>query len=366
MKKEEIEHFYRTGHTCRGAVWLRFFLMLFVCFQCFGFPEPTGAVKALSGFAAPAFYILSGFFVLSTDEERRKGKTVRKLKKTFLWFAALFVIYGLINAAVFIMNNISLKLSLRAAFNFFALDQWFLPIGRNIRFIHAMLYAYIVIFIAEKLKLMKFYKPVMVITFIIMLFTGEFAGVIRFNVLGYGCFPACWLTSALPYILLGMFMREKRGSLVKLRTWVCAVMFVFGGLLVIGEIILLGRSGMLISDEHFVGFGLMAFAVCCWAVTHPEIKRTRLIPQETAFTGLVYAMTEPLYYVIGFTFGKVFLNLVTAFGGIAALFLSIMFSLCIIKTPLYQGIRKRHREKVIAAGHLAKEHEQEQKQAQAQ
>ena len=360
MKKEEIEHFYRTEHTCRGACYLRFFLMLFVCIQSFGFPEPTGVVRAVSGFAAPAFFILSGFFILSADEDRRKEKTVRKIKKSLIWFGVLFVVYALINAAVFLIRDFGLKMSRRAIFNFFVLDQWFLPVGKNLCFIHAMLYAYIVIFIAEKLKLMKFYKPVMIITFIITLLTSELAGLVHFNILGYTSLPACWLTSALPYILLGMFMREKRGSLVRLSTSFCILIFIAGGALAVGEILLLGRFGLLVSDEHFVGYGVMAFAVCCWAVTHPHVKLVSFIPRETAFTGLIYALTNPIYYVPGFLAGGILFSFVSAYGGLGALFFSTLISLGVLKTPLYKSIRKRHKEKAAAAAHHAN------KQARAQ
>ena len=70
--------YYENKHSCRSASYLRFILMVFVCFWNFGSPEPTGVLNALSGFAIPAFYILSGFFILNENKEvRQKKQSVR-------------------------------------------------------------------------------------------------------------------------------------------------------------------------------------------------------------------------------------------------------------------------------------------------
>ena len=138
--------------NCTGYV--RLILMLFICLWAFGSPEPTGILNSLSGFAIPAFFVLSGYYV-----------------------------------PVMILSHTSLVFSKRMFFEFFVMNLWPLPIGDNIWFIQAMLYAYILIFIADKLKLLRFYRIALISLFIFMLLTGEFSGVIRFNVLGYPYIP---------------------------------------------------------------------------------------------------------------------------------------------------------------------------------
>jgi hypothetical protein len=136
----------------------------------------------------------------------------------------------------------TLAVGKRMIFNFVVLNLWPCPIGDNFWFIQAMLYAYIIIYIADKLNLFKLYKGVLVVTFIAMLLLGEFAGVIHFNFLGYPYIPGNWLTRALPYILLGRLIREHKDFLLSWRKFVYWILFVVGGGLVILELFVLART----------------------------------------------------------------------------------------------------------------------------
>ena len=157
--------------NCTG--YLRLILMLFVCFWAFGCPEPSGIVNSLSGFAIPAFFILSGYYVLDNKRNVRMEKTLRKIKRTAICFGFVFLFYVAINVVLIIMHFESFTFSKRMLFEFLVLNVWPFNVGNNIWFIQAMLYAYIIIFIADKLKLMKFYKIFILILIIIMLLTGE-------------------------------------------------------------------------------------------------------------------------------------------------------------------------------------------------
>ena len=80
----EMIEFNSTGY-------LRLILMLFVCFWAFGCPEPSGVVTSLSGFAIPAFFVLSGYYVLDNNREVRQERLLRKIKRTALCFAFVFL-----------------------------------------------------------------------------------------------------------------------------------------------------------------------------------------------------------------------------------------------------------------------------------
>ena len=334
MNSEELTEYYEDNEGCAGAAYLRFLLMAFVCFWNYGVPEPTGFLSAASGFAIPAFYILSGYFILTADPKERQAKVVRKIKRTLKWFAILFAVYLAFNAALFLINNISVGVSKRTVFNFAVLNLWPLPVGSNIWFIQAMLYAYIVIFIAEKLRLMRFYKIVLALTIILMLVTGELAAIVRFHFLGYYYIPGNWLTRALPYMLIGLLLREKRERLFEIKNVIYIVIFIAGGVLAIGEIILLGRTGFLIYQGHMTGYGIMAFAVCALAIKHPMMPITAISYHDTLFSGLIYALMDPVFYILGLTLGRSDISLVSRFGGLMSYGICIITVFLTVTSPL--------------------------------
>ena len=334
MNSTELEQYYDNGHRSRGAGYLRFILMAFVCFWNYGFPEPTGLLSAISGFAAPAFFILSGYFVLVNDKEMRQKKTERKIKRSVLFLVAMLVLYIIVNVIVCLINDISVTISKRTIFNFVVLNLWPLPIGNSIWFIQSLVYAYIIIYIADWLGLMKYYKAVMIMTFVFMLFTGEFAGIIHFNILGYRFIPGNWLTRALPYLLLGKYLREKSEILFRINNWIYVVMLVAGAVLSVGEIILLGKTGCLVYQGHMIGYGLMALAASGMALAHPDAFSTRITYYDTSLSGIIYLLIDLIYYIIGIVIGDINISFVMYFGGITALLISLIISFTLRKNSI--------------------------------
>lgn len=318
--------------NCTG--YLRLILMLFICFWAFGCPEPTGFVRSLSGFAIPAFYILSGFYVLDTKREERMAKTLRKIKRTALCFGVVFLFYVLLNVGLmFLTNTITITFSKRMIFEFVVMNLWPLPIGDNIWFIQAMLYAYIVIFVLDKLKLMKFYRILLIILFVFMLLTGEFSGVIRFsNPLGYPYIPGNWLTRALPYILLGKLLRDKKKKLEETKFWKYLIAFVVGGVLVILELLILVWTKTLRYEAHMIGFAIMAVAVCGLAISIPLGTANRVIHFDSAISGLIYILMNPIYCAIVFFLSRSHPDFVSLLGGIVAFIASALIALIICGT----------------------------------
>ena len=329
--KAQLEDFYGQGFRNSRAAYLRFILMAFVCFWNFGFPEPTGIVSTISGFAIPCFYILSGYFILSDNNGISSDKSKRKIKRSCLFFAFMFLAYLLINIFVCGLNNIIASASVRSILYFAVLNLWPLAIGSNIWFIQAMLYAYIFIFIAEKLKLMRFYKAIMVVLFIFMLLSGELSGLVHFNILGFQFIPGNWFTRALPYILLGKFLREKEESLLKTAAWKFIVMWFIGALLALGEIIILEKMGLLLSEGHMIGYGIMALSACGLVISRPlgrETKTTAIMTQfDPVLSGIIYLLMDPLFYAIGIFLNGRHMWAFSLFGGLAAYALSILLAM---------------------------------------
>ena len=316
--------------NCTG--YLRLILMLFVCFWAFGCPEPSGVVSSLSGFAIPAFFILSGYYVLDNKRDVRMEKTFRKIKRTSLCFAAVFLFYTVINVLLIILNFMDFVFSKRMIFEFIVMNVWPFDVGSNIWFIQAMLYAYIIIFIADKLKLLKFYKIFMIVLFVIMLLTGEFAGTLRFNIFGYPYVPGNWLTRALPYILLGKLLREKQRSIMKVQFWKYLIAFVMGGVLVIAELLILAWTGCLRYEGHMIGYGIMAVAACGLAISIPIYTPNRIIHFDSAISGLIYVLMNPVYYAIVIFLAASYTNFVLLLGGLAAFIISFLLALLLCGT----------------------------------
>ena len=329
--KAQLDNFYSQGFRNSSVAYLRFILMAFVCFWNFGFPEPTGVISAISGFAIPSFFILSGYFTLPVSKEISTEKEKRKIKRTLLCLTSIFVLYLLINVLVCGFGKVLGAVSLRSVFNFLVLNLWPFSVGSNIWFIQAMLYAYIVIYVAEKLNLMRFYKVFLIILLIFMLLSGEFAGLIHFNILGYHFIPGNWFTRALPYILLGKFLREKDALLLKTATWKYIVLWGVGAVLSLAELYILLRTGFLVYEGHMIGYGIMAFAACGFALSRPLANESVITAVLTQFdpvlSGIIYILMDPVFYMIGLLLGSGHMSLISAFGGLAAYAISILVAL---------------------------------------
>ncbi len=322
----EMIEFNSTGY-------LRLILMLFVCFWAFGCPEPSGVVTSLSGFAIPAFFVLSGYYVLDNNREVRQERLLRKIKRTALCFAFVFLFYVAINVVLIFLHFATFTFSKRMLFEFLLMNVWPLPVGDNIWFIQAMLYAYIILFFADKLKLLKYYKIFLFVLIVIMLFTGEFAGLIRFDsILGYPCIPGNWLTRALPYLLIGRLLREKKRSLVKVKFWKYLIAFVVGGGLVLLELMLLVWANSLVYVGHMIGYGIMAVAVCGLAISIPIERPNRVIHFDSAISGFIYVLMNPIYNFLYLFLIVNFPGFVTTLGGLSAFLISFILALILCGT----------------------------------
>lgn len=317
--------------NCTG--YLRLILMLFICFWAFGCPEPTGIVNSLSGFAVPAFFVLSGYYVLDNKREVRLEKTLRKIKRTAICFAFVFLFYLAINVALVFLIHMPVEITKRSIFEFVVLNLWPFQIGSNIWFLQSMLYAYLIIFIADKLKLLKFYKIFLIVLILIMLLTGELAGVIRFNnIFGYSYISGNWLTRALPYILIGKFMREMKKTLMKVPFWKYLIAFMVGGGLVLLEILILSSMGAMRYVGHMFGYGIMAVAVCGLAISIPIERPNRIIHFDSAISGLIYVLMNPAYYGLALVLVSRYPAFVTTLGGLSAFLISLILALVLCGT----------------------------------
>lgn len=323
------------GHN-RGADTLKFLLIPFVCFWSFGFPDGIGLVSVLSGFAIPAFFLLTGYFVLEPDRDVRSKKLKRAIWRALLTFAVMFACYLAINIIMMTANGMEWRaglLSKRTLFNFVVLNVWPYSIGSNIWFIQSLLYVYVFLLIVNRWGRPWFYKALMALSMLFMVAAGELAAMLNFHILDYAYIPGGAVTRALPYVLLGMLLREKGERLEAVRGWVYILIFVLGTGLAFGEMYGLSRLGKLVYEGHMVGYGVMAAAACAWAVSRPAMKRTVFSAHGKSYAKRTYALANPLYYgmlmMASITIPR-YMGIVSQLAGIAVYLLCML--ICVLIT----------------------------------
>ncbi len=251
-----------------GLERLRLILMFFMCIDLLGFPTAYGElVETVCGFVTPAFFILSGYLAL-WEREDRSQRIARSIGRTAIVFAVLAVAYFSINLIYYRLlgvNIFSAFASKRFWFNFVVLNVWPFDIGGAIWYVQALLYTYIILYFMDKWKLLKLDWLFAALFLAFAVVTGELAGVIRWELLGYTFLPGNFLTRALPYTLLGGFIHRKMGKLHMVRRiwYYCGI--VVGIILMFAETLVLGLFGMPGYYGHLVGMGVVAFSVCLLA-----------------------------------------------------------------------------------------------------
>ena len=83
---------------------------------------------------------------------------------------------------------------------------------------------------------------------------------------------------------------------MKIQFWKYLIAFVIGGVLVIAEIFGLVWFNRLGYEGHMFGYGIMAVAVCGLAISIPIERPNRIIHFDSAISGLIYVLMNPIYY----------------------------------------------------------------------
>ena len=306
MSDEKLSSFYddrKKNYHSRTDI-LKFLLMPFAFFVILGFPGKYGGyISTYSNFVAQVFFILFGFFTLVPDKSKRNQKLKKALRSASKLFVIMFLSYIALNIIYLAyFNSLNLLLSSeflrkRTFFDFLVLNVWPLPIGNSIWFIQSLVYAYLFFLIAEKTKLNKFYLPIMIILIIFMLATGEFAAFFGFPHFGYYNIPAGAVTRTIPYMLIGMFLRKYVDKLTKIPQFVYLILFPIGLLAAIAEIEILSYIGKLAYIGHTIGFGLMALALCCFALAKPTVKKNFLSKHGSSYSRRMYALCQPVSFI---------------------------------------------------------------------
>ena len=208
----------------QGIDVLRFIGALMVVCIHIGFPGHLGqAMILVSRIAVPCFFIISGYFF--NPQKFNLRKTTLKL----LVIALIGHILYAVKCIALTPENISTTFSLKnlGVFVVFNHPVW----AEHMWYLSAIIYTYVIIAIAEKLKFVKalyFAIPVLLITNLAL---GEFSGFIFGHALPV-YFGRNFLFFALPFFLIGRLIKEKGIAVKKTKGKILCIGIAAFGLLI--------------------------------------------------------------------------------------------------------------------------------------
>ena len=277
---------------------LRLILMFLMCIKLSDSTSDFGAlVQTISGFSTVAFYIFSGYLVLRKSPNRPQ-RILRTIRRSAVVFAALAVFYFIVNFFYYRHIGADLASDLtgrRVWFDFLVLNLWPLKIGSAIWYVQAYLYAYVILYFLEKWKLLRYDWLIASVLLVFTVMTGELSGVIKWNILGHSYLPGCFLTRALPYILLGRFMRRNMYILDNILLRHCILGIVCGIALMTIELYLLGILNVAGYYGHLIGMALTAFSVCLIAFQNADNEK--MLFESGRFIALSRWHINSIYYL---------------------------------------------------------------------
>lgn len=285
---------------------LRVLLLALGILYTFGLHPKAGDIgQLLLNFSIPALYITSGFLVLRESQNMEK-RILRAIKRTGICFVVLCAAYFGLSLLVQPEVTLAAISSKWFWFNFVVLNVCTLPIGSTIWFVQAMLYAYIIIYVLCKLKLLRFDIYIALLCLAVTVLTGELASVIGFHFLGLDHLSGNFFTRALPYLLIGCFLHRKMPAFFRLKPKHYCFIIAGGAALLIAEYLLLNLSGNKVYLGHLLGAGLVAVGVTLWVFSVGGMKvRSKLLASCSRIELMIpYYVCSPIFYFLTMAFAR--------------------------------------------------------------
>ncbi|MBQ0101898.1 MAG: acyltransferase [Firmicutes bacterium] len=276
-------------------------LMIALCIiYTYGIHPAIGELGTLVlSFSVPVMFIISGFLVLR-ESPYMEERLIRTIKRTALCFGILFVSYLILS----FITDWRLTLSLVASKAFWAelivFNYCLLPTGAGLWFVQAMLYAYIIIFLLNKLKMLKYDVYIALFCLAVAFVFGDLSALIGFNLFGHTYLGGNFLTRALPYILIGSFIHKKNEFFTSLKIYQLFIVIIAGIALSMGEYYILKSNGVLSYVGHTLGTLLTATGISVIALNVKGIKVRSDVLKDRSRAELMipYYVCSPVYAVL--------------------------------------------------------------------
>lgn len=279
-QKSHHHHHRHHKHTYRRPEISKMRLLLMACAILYTYslhPILGDFNVILLGFAFPALYIISGYLVLRKSENIEK-RILRTIKRTAICFVILFAVYFSLSLLSDREATLAAVTTKRFWFDFLVLNDCNLSVGFPIWYIQALLYAYIIIYLIYKLKLLKFDIYIAAFCLAITFICGDIASAIGFDFFGHTYISGNFLTRAIPYILIGCFIHRKKQSFSNLKTKHYGYFITCGVVLSLVEYAILIFTGSKGYVSHLLGTILIAIGISlfCFNIEGMKIRSKSL------------------------------------------------------------------------------------------
>ena len=258
-----------------------------VIFIHYNFKGDLGlAVKAMSRFAVPIFFFISGFFFVGKDYLIKREKTIMKIKhlvslliKSAIFYAIFCIIWNNLYTQNFNLTEyIDKVISKESIIKFVVTNDPF--VYSHLWFILALVYCYITFIPINNKKISK-YTPY--IAFILLLTYYFFVhqhiyrtisnSILIGNTKKILVINNFYLFRAMPFFLFGMWARTKEDIIAKIKLNKPTIIFgiIFGLLLSLDERFYMGESG------YFIGSYIIGIILIIWALGNSEYRGKGLL-----------------------------------------------------------------------------------------
>ncbi len=233
-------------------------------------------------YAVPVFFMISGFFLYSPDCDtvcQRAVKAAKKITKILLWATAAYAaykVYFVFRHGETLFNAWTLRDVILLNFN---------PFGGHLWYLQAYIYILGILWVTGKMKRLHLLRWTIVPLLVVFLAFEKncVIGKLCMPLLGrefYSMYTYNFLFCGLPFVTLGMLLREKYTAISQIRWLRRWSLWIFA----LGLVVYIAEKYWLMSHyEDFNGIGgryvgtiVMALALMAWALTHPSDRETWL------------------------------------------------------------------------------------------
>ena len=239
-----------------------------ICIHCtlFKFGRKGLVIDALSRFAVPLFFVISGYFSFYPNLERSldkyKTRAYRLIKLLISSMILYFIFYVFVIRYHSFYDSIY-SITLGQIFNALIFNAY--TYGPHLWFIGSLIYCYIFYYILGRFKFdyRKLYVlvPILLVSCLML---GEFAAFIGFKHIPITYYRN-FLFMGLPFFALGYFIRDKQENLIEiLSNRNLILIMVLSCLLVVIEVFTVGKLDL------YVGSIIFAAALVLWCIKNPD------------------------------------------------------------------------------------------------
>ena len=324
---------------------MRLILMGLAILYTFGSYSPIAEINgAVLGFVFPALFIISGYLVIWEGPATDK-RILKAIGKTAICFVVLTGVFILLSLWADKAKTLELLTSRWFWMDFLVLNKCALPIGSTIWYVQSLLYAYIIVYVIYKLKLIRLDLLIAILCLAFAVVSGELAKVVNFCFKGHDYLGGNFLTRALPYILIGSFLHRKRKYFGSKPVSLHFVIGFLGFLAAAAEYVALRMTGKNYYVGHLFGMAFVAMAVCafCFYVDGMELFNENFLYLTRFELMLPYIISSPVNYLLVRFFEKQTapsILMASRFKGI--IILVITFALLFIYAAIRAAIGKKH------------------------